>query len=118
MRLLAGALLTILLGTPAVARDRAADFASALHLRSDQQPAYRSYMIATRSNFAVEARRQAEAQRLPQMTTPQQNDWSRAQLQTDLTMLDRQGAAVKRFYAQLTPEQRRTFDEATAPRSR
>ena len=32
------------------------------------------------------------------MTTPQRIDWSRAQLQADLTMLDRQGVAVKRFY--------------------
>ena len=118
MRAVAIAAVLIGLAAPAIAQDRSTDFASALHLRSDQQAAYRSYMAATRPDQADQVHRRAEAARIPQMTTPQRIDWSRAQLQADLTMLDRQGAAVKRFYAQLTPEQRHTFDELTAPRSR
>ena len=118
MRLAAIAAVFVGLALPAVAQDRSAEFASALHLRPDQQGAYRGYMAATRPDQALQARRQTEAAGIPQMTTPQRIDWSRAQLQADLAMLDRQGAAVKRFYAQLTPQQRRTFDELTAPRSR
>ena len=118
LRVIATAALLVSLALPAVAQDRSADFASALHLRPDQQAADRGYMAATRPDQAIQARRQTEAAGIPQMTTSRRIEWSRAQLQADLASLDRQGAAVKRFHAQLTPEQRRTFDELSAPPSR
>ena len=48
------------------------------------------------------------------MTTPERIDWTTRQLEEDLADLRRQGPAVKAFYAQLTPDQKRTFDQVTA----
>lgn len=50
------------------------------------------------------------------MTTPNRLDWTTHQVEADLADLRRQGPAVKAFYAQLSPDQRRAFDRLTAPK--
>ena len=116
MRAAAAAMIAMVLAaSSAGAQDRSPDLATALRLRPDQQAAYAAYLKATAPDESSEARRRDEAGRLPQWTTPQRLDWTRAQVAADLAVLDAEAPAVKRFYGQLTPTQRRTFDAATAP---
>lgn len=109
------ALLLTMLPVCAYAQDRTPEFAQALHLRPNQQAAYVAYLDATKPDPSAEARREAELRRLAGLTTPERIDWTRRQMQDDLRTLDQQGAAVKRFYQALSPEQRRTFDDLTRP---
>ncbi len=53
--------------------------------------------------------------RAPSLTTPQRLDAARAALGRDRADFDRTDAATRAFYAQLSPGQRRTFDQLTAP---
>ena len=114
------ALLLALLAAPAssFAQDRSLAFLESLHLRPNQRAAYVAYMNATKPDPGADARQEAESHQLGAMTTPQRIDWTETQLRADLQTMEQQGAAVKRFYQQLSPEQRRTFDQQTAPTAR
>ena len=50
---------------------------------------------------------------LSTLPTPRRVDLINAQVDADAAMVHRQGAAVKAFYASLTPDQQRTFDRQT-----
>ena len=105
----------VLLAAPALARAQPVDLASALHLRADQAAAYAAYEHATAPDPVADARRIAESRQVASMHTPERLDWTIRQLTDDLALLQRQSAAVKALYAQLTPEQQAAFDDATAP---
>ena len=51
------------------------------------------------------------------LPTPRRIDLINAEMQADLDLMQKQGEAVKSFYATLTPEQRLTFDRQTMPTS-
>jgi hypothetical protein len=53
---------------------------------------------------------------LPKLTSPQRVDLSIAAAQADLDTLRAHGAALKAFYATLTPDQQKTFDRETLQR--
>ena len=102
------------LASTASAQSGGADLRATLHLRPDQSAAYARFQRDAGPQPERDQERAEESRRLPQMTTPQRIDWTTRQLEEDLRDLRRQGPAVKAFYAQLSPDQKRTFDEITA----
>ena len=91
------------------------DLGRELHLRPDQQSALRAYQQATTPSQVEQQRAQQDFQRLAGLTTPQRLDFTAGQMQRDQADFARRAVAVRRFYAQLTPEQQRRFDQITAP---
>lgn len=91
------------------------DLGRELGLRPEQQTALRAYQQATTPAEADQRRAEQEFQRLATLTTPQRLDFTAGQMQRDQADFARRAVAVRRFYAQLTPEQQRRFDQLTAP---
>jgi LTXXQ motif family protein len=87
----------------------------ALHLSPTQETAWRAYVAAIAPDPAVEARRQSAATMMRTLPTPRRIDLINAEMEADMASMRRQGDAVKAFYAQLSPDQQRTFDSATSP---
>jgi hypothetical protein len=86
----------------------------ALHLTNAQEGGWRAYVAAISPDPASEARRSEMARMIPSLPTPRRVDLINAEVDADAAMVHRQGAAVKAFYASLTPDQQRTFDRQTA----
>ena len=87
----------------------------ALHLRADQEDALRAFVEAvTPPPGATERMRQAQQadQALP---TPARLDRMLAHMDEMRGLMAARVTATKRFYAQLSPEQRRTFDTLRPP---
>ncbi len=89
----------------------------ALHLSAAQEEAWNRFQAASRPDPQDEARDRAAAQMMPSLHAPQRVDLSVAEMQADLASLERRGAALKAFYATLSPEQQATFDRQTIPRA-
>ena len=85
----------------------------ALHLTTAQEDGWRSYRAAITPNSSTEARRRSAAMMMNTLTTPRRIDLINAEMQEDFAAMQRQGQAVKAFYATLTPDQQRTFDRQT-----
>ena len=86
---------------------------SILQLQLSQHPAWRAYKDASAEQKADAARSASEAAQLNAMTTPERLDALRAQLQAQAQSFERQAAATQAFYAVLSPDQRRIFDDVT-----
>ncbi len=86
---------------------------SILQLQLSQHPAWRAYKDATAEQKADAAHSASQAALLNAMTTPERLDALRGQLAAQQRSFDRQSAATAAFYAVLSPEQRRTFDDVT-----
>jgi Spy/CpxP family protein refolding chaperone len=88
-----------------------------LQLTPEQEPAWRAYVARSQPGPA-HSRPAAGADRpdLSTLTTPQRIErmkaWQAERQQAQQQRMD----ATLSFYAALRPEQRQTFDEATAPR--
>ena len=65
---------------------------------------------------AETARQRNTAAMMPTLNGPRRVDLSIAAMQADLEALKRRGAALKVFYATLSPEQQAIFDRETLPR--
>lgn len=91
------------------------DLARELNLRGAQLTALETYRAAFRPDEAATRRAQETAGRLPSMTTPQRLDFTRSEMDRERADFDRTDAATRRFYAELSPDQRRSFDRLTAP---
>ena len=106
--------------TPAAAQtqdSRLQGLHDALRLSAGQEPAWRKFEAAASTDQAQEqAREQRAAQMMPTLTAPRRVDLSIALLRSELAALEARGAAVKVFYAVLTPTQQATFDQQTAQR--
>jgi hypothetical protein len=87
----------------------------ALHLRPDQEAAWRDYTTAIGPDAQMTARRRATQQLLPQLTTPRRIALIQATMDQDIADFRRQGDAILAFYAGLTPDQQKTFDRQTLP---
>lgn len=117
--LIAGIVLAALAGSaqaqaqPQAQRANLMALHDALHLTPDQEPAWRAYLAATAPDPQADARRQAAVAMIPNLPTPRRIDLITAAMQQDLDAFRREGAAVKAFYAILTPAQRATFDRQT-----
>ncbi|HEY3799249.1 MAG TPA: Spy/CpxP family protein refolding chaperone [Caulobacteraceae bacterium] len=92
------------------------DLHDALKLTPAQDDAWRAFAAASAPDGAQQARARSAQQMLPTLSAPQRVDLSIAAMEADLETLRRRGAALKAFYAQLTPAQQQTFDRQTLPR--
>jgi hypothetical protein len=92
------------------------DLATVLHLRPDQLPAYRALEAADHEPPAVVAQLQAKSQRLATASLPQRLDFEAEVMDARVAHAHRVWAAMRKFYAVLTPAQQHTFDQVTAPR--
>jgi hypothetical protein len=88
---------------------------AALQLSPAQEPAWTAYTRAISPNPDVEARHRATDSLLPTLPTPRRIALIAATMQADEADFRHQGVAVNAFYLQLTPSQRRTFDDQTLP---
>lgn len=86
-----------------------------LRLRTEQAGAWRAYKDELALERAEAAHAAGETAQLAAMTTPERLDWSTAQLPRQEEQARRRAAAVRAFYAVLSPNQRRTFDRVTGP---
>ena len=91
------------------------DMRAALRLRPDQEAAFRAFMSATQPSRAQMDQDRQEGERLAILRTPERLDMIAAKMARDQASFRAQAAAVKRFYAALSPEQQQTFDRLTAP---
>jgi periplasmic protein CpxP/Spy len=85
----------------------------ALNLRPDQDAAWRDYVRSTAVNPQEMAQRRDSSQRMAGLTAPERVDLSVQMMKLDLASLQLRGAALKDFYASLTPEQQGVFDRET-----
>lgn len=86
-----------------------------LHLNAGQESAWREFAATVETPPQGEQRRRAAEQLMPTLPTPRRLALMQATLAADLADLRRTGAAVLRFYEQLSPGQRQTFDRDTLP---
>ena len=86
-----------------------------LNLSPSQRAAYDSYRRAFQPDQARARQEQDDMARMASLTTPQRLDMARGSLARDRADFDRTDQATRSFYAQLSPGQRRTFDQLTAP---
>lgn len=86
-----------------------------LNLTGAQRGAYDSYRRAFQPDEARARQEEDDMRRMASLTTPQRLDAARAAQARDRADFDRTDAATRAFYAQLSPAQRRTFDQLTAP---
>lgn len=84
-----------------------------LNLRPDQDASWQDYVRSTTVDPQEMERRRAAAQKMASLTAPERVDLSVEMMRADLALLQRRGAALKNFYASLTPEQQATFDRET-----
>lgn len=98
------------------AQDQLRSLHAALHITGAQEDAWRAFIAASQPDPEQAARERAAQQMLPGLTAPQRVDLSIAAMQADLATMRQRGAALKAFYATLTPAQRATFDRETLPR--
>src|SRR3974377_1517335 len=89
------------------------DLHDALHLTAAQQGAWRDFAAASAPDAEREARERSAEEMLPNLPAPRRVDLSIAVARSDLESLERRGAALKAFYAQLTPTQQAIFDRET-----
>ncbi|MBE7219065.1 MAG: Spy/CpxP family protein refolding chaperone [Caulobacteraceae bacterium] len=94
-------------GAPDLGRD--------LGLRPDQRAALQAYQQSTSPTAAQQQQMQADETRLASMNTPQRLDFISSQMRRDEADFAQRAAAVRRFYALLTPQQQRRFDQLTGP---
>lgn len=95
------------------AEQRLADLKKDLQITPDQEGAWAQFTTAMKPP-ARPSRPDREA--IAKMTTPERIDQMRTIRQQRMAEADRRGAAVKTFYAALSPEQKKRFDERTARR--
>lgn len=101
-------------GTPPSAEQRAAFVAQRLQalktqlaIRSDQEPAWTTFVAALSARPALQRPTRAE---LEAMTTPQRLDRMRELRNQRHAAMDQRSEAVRVFYGVLSAEQQRTFD--------
>lgn len=88
----------------------------ALQLRPEQEDSWRIFQHANAVDQQEAARRHNAAQQLYTLTAPKRVDLSVDLMKADLDALERRGAALKAFYATLSPQQQDIFDRETMRR--
>ncbi len=115
MRILPSALALAALSASSALAQGAPDLGAALHLRPDQQAAYARFQHDAGPDRARARQQAVQARTVTRMTTPERLNFTIRRVEDDLAELRREAPAVKAFYAQLSPDQRRTFDRITLP---
>lgn len=88
-----------------------ADLKQKLQITSGQEGAWNSFATAMQPSTTLQ---RPDRQALGAMTTPERIDQMRAMRDRRNAEMDRRADAAKAFYAQLSPEQKKTFDSETA----
>ena len=105
-------------GPPAQGGQQQPDLSAILHLRPDQQGAYRAFQAANQPPpDEIAVIRAASSQALTGLTTPQRLDRVGARLNAQMQIFQHQASTTRAFYGQLSPDQQHTFDQVTAPPS-
>jgi periplasmic protein CpxP/Spy len=94
-------------------QERMERFKQKLQLTPSQEGAWNSYLAALKPSGNFHRHDRAEFARLP---TPERIDRMRALRTERMAEMDRRGEATKTFYAALSPQQQKVFDDATARR--
>jgi protein CpxP len=81
-----------------------------LQLTPAQEPALQALVAAMKPPEGLREKMKAEHEEMAKLTTPQRLDRMKAKMAEHEAMMDQHIAAVKRFYAQLTPAQQKAFD--------
>ncbi len=117
LRLAAIAIVSILVLAPAAHAQKSGieGLHDALGLNAAQEVGWKTFVSATTSNGQREARQERAAKMMPTLTAPQRADLSIAMMRADLETLEGRAAALRRFYAMLSPAQQGVFDRQTAP---
>lgn len=113
-------LCAVLLGaTPALAQSTNAAAMDALHqalsLSPEQEGAWRTYRATVSAPNEAQQRRRAAARMFPRINAVQRMDLVEAEMKQDLVDFDHEARALKAFYATLSPQQQRIFDQQTLP---
>ncbi|MFL6695168.1 MAG: Spy/CpxP family protein refolding chaperone [Ramlibacter sp.] len=82
-----------------------------LQISAAQETAWTSFATAMQPPANMQ---RPDRQAMANMTTPERIDQMRAMRDRRNAEMDRRAEATKAFYAQLTPEQKKTFDSETA----
>jgi hypothetical protein len=90
------------------------DLHALLHIRPDQEAVFHAYQTAAPLPQEMQAL-QMNPQSLATMTTPQRLDRIGGMLNAQMAVFHRKAEAARALYAQLSPDQRRAFDQATSP---
>lgn len=85
---------------------RQAALHDALKLTAAQEPAWQAFVAAVTPTLPTPGSHAAAAS----MTTPERIDQHLAMAKQHIAAMETRAAATKTFYAQLTPEQQKTFD--------
>jgi hypothetical protein len=93
------------------------DLHAMLHIRPDQEAAWKAFQAASQPQPA-EMQVLQGTQNLAVLPTPRRLDHIEAALTTELTVFRRSASATRALYALLSPDQKRTFDQVTAPANR
>ncbi|HEX5378809.1 MAG TPA: Spy/CpxP family protein refolding chaperone [Phenylobacterium sp.] len=83
---------------------------AALQLTPAQEPALNAFVAAMKPPEGMRDQRRMERGEMATMTTPQRLDRMKARMDDHRARFEQHAAAVKRFYAQLTPAQQKAFD--------
>jgi protein CpxP len=89
---------------------QAAYMSQVLGLRSDQQPALQAFLAAVATPPGAIDKMRAQDAQMATLPTPQRLDMMLSRMDESRGLMVARIAATKRFYAQLTPAQQRTFD--------
>lgn len=81
-----------------------------LQLRADQEPALQAFVTASAPPEKPPEMPDPEA--IAKMTTPERLDWMSARMAEHQAMFQKRADAVKKFYAQLSPAQKKAFEAA------
>ncbi len=84
-----------------------------LKLTAQQEPAWKAFTDKAKPDLA---KRQAAREELSKLATPARLDRMLALMKEGEARMAEHAAAVKEFYAQLTPEQQKLFDDHAMPR--
>lgn len=103
--------------TLSLREQRLAQLKEQLKLQPNQESAWQAFtQTLPDPAFANRAERQAERQALARLSTPERMDRMLAKADERRTRMVQRAEAVKKFYAQLSPEQRQVFDAQSASR--
>lgn len=94
----------------AMAKQHADKLRTALQLTPAQEPALNALMASMKPPAGSMEKRQADRQAMANLSTPQRLDQMLAKMDQHRARMVEHAAAVKRFYAQLTPSQQKAFD--------
>ncbi len=79
-----------------------------LKLSAEQESAWKTFIEKTKPDLA---RHQAVHEEMAKLTTPERMDRMQALMKEGEERMAARAAAVKEFYAKLSPEQQKTFDD-------